>query len=105
MAKYTPLKEHSVKKTELEELKFDLSLKSLLNKDVLARRLQFLQKTSRTLGTKWEAWCEFHQACGHDTKRWICRRRHDLLSLEIPGQYCLYRLKSLQLCLPSILPF
>ncbi|KAK7379481.1 hypothetical protein VNO80_04942 [Phaseolus coccineus] len=52
---------------EQEESKFDTSLKSLLNKEDMTKRLQFPQRTNCTLGAKREAWCKFHQTRDHDT--------------------------------------
>jgi len=68
VAKSSSVKELS-NRYEQAEPKFDMTLKSLLNKENVVKRLQFPQKTDRILGAKREAWCEFHQARGHDTKR------------------------------------
>ena len=49
--------------------KFCTSYKSLTTKEDVMDKLHFPKKTNLTLGGCKEAWCEFHQARNHDTKR------------------------------------
>jgi len=50
----------------------------------VADKLNFPQKTDRSLGSRRDAWCEFHRAFGHNVERCIVLG-HQLASLVKEG--------------------
>jgi len=51
--------------------KFYVSYKELLSMPGVVDKLKFPQKTNRSLGSRGDAWCEFHRAFGHNVERCI----------------------------------
>lgn len=54
---------------DLPQPHFKTTFKSLLTKEDITSKLQFLKKIDRMLGARRDAWCKFHQARGHETEK------------------------------------